>query len=183
VPAPVVIFDTGFLYSLAVDQAYADALRDAWSDRTLWIPPSAADEITFRQRVPLASLPPGLPNRAKGLIQSSRWHFEVLELTEDEAAAAEDLRERIGDPDPNKNRAECEAAAILVARQPDAAIRLDDTNCLRVIGAYVQQETGQPLDHATTTVVLDLLVDNGHLTAKARDAIRTNLHRNGRPFC
>jgi hypothetical protein len=179
---PVLIFDTGFLYSLAADRTYSAALRGAWQDHELWVPASVVGEISYRQRKPVASVPTQLPNAAKGLILSNSWKFEVLALTEPELEETELLRERIGDTDPNRNRGECEAVVFLTSRAPEAGIRLDDLSCLPVIARYVTQRAGVPLSYATTSNVLDGLVDSNILTAAQRSDVGANLTSLGRPY-
>ncbi|MEQ1785743.1 MAG: hypothetical protein ABL966_01720 [Acidimicrobiales bacterium] len=179
---PIVIFDTGFLYSLVVDSSYSEVAREVWADRELWVPPSVLGEVTYRQRKPLAGLSPELPQKVKGLLGSSKWSFDVKNLSDDESAEAELLREQIGDADPAKNRAECEAAVLLAGRAPAAGLRIDDRGCLPVVARYVQATTGSSLSYATTSDVLDALVREGHLAPNARASIRQQLVAKNRPF-
>ena len=71
----VLVFDTGFLLSLAADNDYAAAVRIHWQDRELWVPSSVSDELRVRARFPRADIPPELPNRALGIIASASWNF------------------------------------------------------------------------------------------------------------
>lgn len=82
------LFDSGFLLSLAVDQTYANAVREHWMGGELWVPRSVHDELRHQNAHPRQDIPPELPNKALGIIMSHAWTFNVIDLTAPEAALA-----------------------------------------------------------------------------------------------
>lgn len=170
---PVLLFDAGFLFSLAANQLYADVARDYWSGQHLWVPESVRDEIIYRRRNPHPKLPPELPGRAIGIITSSMWSFQVVEPTEAEKVEAIELRERIGGLGPTDNMGECEAAVLLSHRDPMAVVALDDRSCLPQLDRYVLDTTGHHMAYVHTSTIIDELHATGQINDNQRHAIAT----------
>lgn len=178
---PILVFDTGFLYSLVVDRRYSNAAKELWSDTELLVPHSVESEIKYRVRNP-DQLPPELPRNAVGLITSSSWTFRVVELTEEEEVEVERLRSRLGSQGPLADRGECEGAVLLAGRYPDAVLAVDDRKCLDVLGRYVESQVGRRLSHQNTSSTLDELVRAELLSAADRGEVSKKLEKKGRPF-
>jgi hypothetical protein len=178
---PIVIFDTGFLYSLAVDRTYSEAAQEHWKDTELWVPSSVRDEMKYRTTHPLDGLPPELPQGALGIVRSNSWNFEICELTDDEQAKAEVLRQRLGGG-PMDNHGESDAAVLVASRAHGATVALDDATSVPVLYQHVLRETGSGLQFVHTTTVLDQFASSGRLSAAAREAIGQALAAKGRPF-
>ncbi len=179
---PQVVFDTGFLMSLAVDRDYSDAVRSNWAGRTFWVPASVAAELRIRNAHPRADIPRELPRRALGIIASSAWNMTEVAPTDPENEEIRNLQERIGGPGNTENAGECEAAVLIARRDPSSLLAFDDPASLPVLAHYVVTETGQELKYVHTTTVITELVRGGHIDGNQQAAILKRLRQKGRPL-
>lgn len=179
---PTEILDTGFLLSLAVDRAYADAVRLLWADRELWVPGSVPDELRVRQNAPRPDIPPELPGRALGIIGSDAWGIVRKDLTDDEAREVISLQERIGGPGSTRNAGEAEGAVLIARRDTSATLALDDASALPVLHHFVRINAGVALSYVHTSSVLEELLGRGHIDAAEHARIQKRMRAKGRPL-
>ncbi len=164
----VLVFDTGFLLSLAADNDYAAAVRIHWQDRELWVPSSVSDELRVRARFPRADIPPELPNRALGIIASASWNFTQVVATAVEDAEVRSLQERVGGPGSTHNAGECEAT-VLTVRDATAILATDDRSALPVLVRHVHDRTGRALQYVHTSTVIEELRSSDRITQTQLD--------------
>lgn len=179
---PIVVFDTGFLLSLAVNRDYANAARLRWAGHDFWVPASVQDELRIRQRFPRADIPPELPTRALGIIGSDVWTISIVTCTPAEDLDTRMLQERIGGPGNTDNAGECEATVLIAHRDPTALLAFDDAASLPVLARYVKEKTLQNLRYVHTSTVIERLVQSGQIDDKQQDAFLAQLSQKRRPI-
>lgn len=181
------IFDTGPLYDLALDQGYAAAARGHWHSQKaeLWVPASVRDEIRHRQRVgPPPGLPAQAPGRAAGLITSNGpIRFQPIHPDDEEQRETASLQERQEPAYPTQHLGESEAAVLLAHRAPTTGILITgDTASVPILRNYVQKH-GATFSFMTTTEVLDGMASAGVISPNERLRIAGVLQAAGRPHC
>ncbi len=178
----VIVFDTGFLLSLAAHRPYADAVCGYWSAEDLWAPEGLWAELRWRQRSPRPDLPPELPGRALGILASGQWRIRKQQLTEDEIAEATNIAARIGLLSDPANMGESEATVLIANRCTGAILATDDKSALTVLDTHMRTKTGQGLPFAHSTTIIREMEASGRITAPQRVAFRRALAKKQRPL-
>jgi len=178
---PLVVLDTGFIISLAVDRRYADAVRALWETNELWVPASVPAELRLRRRYP-GEIPPELPGRALGIISSSRWAIKEVAPTDAEGLEIRTLQDRVGGPGTPHHAGECEATVLIATRDSDALLALDDASSLPVLTRYLYERTGKMLRYVHTSTVIAELVTSGAFEAKLQKEVLAQLTAKRRPL-
>jgi hypothetical protein len=184
-----IVFDTGFLYSLAVTRQFSDVLFQRWgtAGHELWVPGGVVDEIRIRINKP-GSLPPELPGRAHGMILSKSNNLEEIRLTDDELIEALALAETIPKPpgqqaaggDDSRDEGESECAVLIAGRRPDAVLAIDERRCLPVVLRYIQQRTGKTAQQTSSHVTLETIIKDGTIDKATGNKIAKALTDKGR---
>lgn len=176
----VLVADTGILYDLVASPELCAGVQILWAKATIWIPPSVIAELRHRQSNPGANVPPQLPTKALGLLQSNQWDFQPIVLTPSEQRRVNVLQRQLGDI--NKHAGECEAAVYCARHRPPGTLLTDDLEGCRVLKAYVQAETGQPLVVHDNQDLLNILQEEGHLSDDQRSVAYQQLQAKDRPL-
>lgn len=181
-PTTIIIVDTGIIYDLVASPTLSAATTAEWAGSRVLVPPSTPDELRYRDRVPLGSLPPELPRKGLGLINSKKSQFEVVnDMTAAERADVELLQSALGG-DRLKNAAECEAVVLAAFRYPQALILLDDSSALDELCAYFERRTQRRLRYQHNVHLIEALGRRGRLSREESERSLAELRNKKRPF-
>ena len=181
-PSTIIIVDTGIIYDLVASPTLATATTADWADSSVLVPPSTPDELRYRDRVPISSLPPELPRKGLGLITSKKSQFEVVsDMTDAERADVELLQGALGG-ERLRNAAECEAVVLAAFRHPQALILLDDAAALDELCAYFERKTGLRLRYQHNVHLIEALGRRGRLSREESERTLAELRQKRRPF-
>jgi hypothetical protein len=190
---PCIVFDTGFLYSLAVTRDLSKPLFERWASQgqELWIPGGVVDEVRTRIKHPISTLPPGLPRQTLGMIESNSNALIEIRLEPAELAEAYQLAELIRGPQvvppaarttrDDRDSGEAEAAVLIARRCPTATLASDDRRCLPVVMAYILKETKAIAPHFSSRSALRSLLAQNLVDQATAKRIEKALEANGRP--